>query len=98
MEFYTTLLGLEVMMDHGWIVTLTSPERMSAQLSVLAPGIEANQLPMFSIEVADVRAAHDRFTEAGVTIAYPLTVEPWGIERFFALDPSGHLINILQHA
>ncbi|MCY4666519.1 MAG: glyoxalase, partial [Rhodococcus sp.] len=31
------------------------------------------------------------------TIVYPVTEEPWGVRRFFAADPDGHVINILSH-
>ncbi|MEV1143486.1 hypothetical protein [Micromonospora sp. NPDC049799] len=33
--FYTDVLGLEVVMDHGWIVTLADPERPGVQLSLM---------------------------------------------------------------
>jgi uncharacterized glyoxalase superfamily protein PhnB len=54
-------------------------------------------LPQMSIEVADVDAVHSRAVAQGVTIVYPLTNEPWGVRRFFLVDPNGTVINVLTH-
>jgi uncharacterized glyoxalase superfamily protein PhnB len=35
--------------------------------------------------------------EWGLEIAYPLTDEPWGVRRFFVVDPSGTVLNIMSH-
>ena len=37
-KFYADLFGLEVVMDHGWIVTLASGEKAITQLSVASEG------------------------------------------------------------
>ena len=34
--FYVDVLGLEVVMDHGWIVTLADPARPEVQLSLMS--------------------------------------------------------------
>ena len=34
-EFYTDILGLEVVTDMGWVVTLASPENPTAQLTIV---------------------------------------------------------------
>jgi len=41
--------------------------------------------------------AETRVEQRGDTIVYPVTEEPWGVRRFFAADPDGHVINILSH-
>jgi predicted enzyme related to lactoylglutathione lyase len=33
----------------------------------------------------------------GRKIVYPLTDEPWGVRRFFVVDPNGAIINVLSH-
>jgi catechol 2,3-dioxygenase-like lactoylglutathione lyase family enzyme len=33
----------------------------------------------------------------GYEIVHPLTVEPWGVTRFFVRDPDGNVINIVSH-
>jgi catechol 2,3-dioxygenase-like lactoylglutathione lyase family enzyme len=34
-EFYTDILGLEVVTDMGWVVTFASPENPTAQLTII---------------------------------------------------------------
>ncbi len=34
-RLFTEIMGFEVVMDHGWIVTLADPADMSKQLSVM---------------------------------------------------------------
>lgn len=101
--FYTDVLGFQVAMDMpidaGRIVTLVSPSNPTAQLSLISrpPSASPRQEPTISIEVADVNAAHARAVAAGVRIVYPLTTEPWGVRRFFAVDPDGIVINVMSH-
>lgn len=95
--FYGDLLGLELLMDHGWFQTYGSDEQMTLQVSFGSEGGSGTPVPDLSIEVDDVEAALARFTEAGVTIEYGPASEPWGVRRFYVRDPYGKLINILQH-
>lgn len=99
--FYGDLFGLEVVMDHGWIVTLAAPaapDPARPQLSVLSEGGSGAPVPDLSIEVDDVDAAHARAVAAGHAIVYALADEPWGVRRFFVRDPFGKLVNVLSHA
>jgi hypothetical protein len=50
-RFYADILGLEVAMDLGWIVTFTSPAQMAPQLSVATEGGSGTPVPDISIEV-----------------------------------------------
>lgn len=95
--FYQDLLGLDVAMDHGWILTFAGHERQQVQVSVASAGGSGMPVPCLSIEVDDVEAVHDRARLAGFAIVYPLTDEPWGVRRFFVRDPLGNVINILSH-
>jgi catechol 2,3-dioxygenase-like lactoylglutathione lyase family enzyme len=95
--FYEGVLGLEVVMDHGWIVTFAAPGNPAAQLSVMREDASAPVAPDVSIEVDDVDAAHAAAVAAGHEIVHPLTDEPWGVRRFFVRDPAGKVINILGH-
>lgn len=95
--FYRELLGLELVMDLGWVVTLAHPGRPELQLTLLAPNPEQPPHPAVSIEVDDVNAAHAAAQAHGAEIVYPLTDEPWGVRRFFVRDPAGHVVNILAH-
>ncbi|MDW3182768.1 VOC family protein [Roseobacter sp.] len=49
------------------------------------------------MEVDDVDAVYERATSMGCTIECELTDEPWGVRRFFLLDPAGKLLSILAH-
>lgn len=96
-EFYAAVLGLEVAMDLGWIVTFAAPGNPMAQISVMREDASAPVQPDVSIEVDDVDAAHAAAQRLGCEIVHPLTNEPWGVRRFFVRDPNGKVLNILSH-
>lgn len=93
---HTEILGLRVVMDHGWIVTLADDD--GHQLSLITQDASAELNPDVSVFVDDVEAAHEAALAAGVAILHPLTVEPWGVRRFFYQDAAGRVINVGQHA
>ncbi|MNK31219.1 Glyoxalase-like domain protein [compost metagenome] len=96
--FYQDILGLEHLMDHGWIRTYGSHETsMNIQISFASQGGSGTTTPDLSIEVDDVDEAFKRIKKAGFPIIYELTNEPWGVRRFYTRDPFGNLINILSH-
>jgi catechol 2,3-dioxygenase-like lactoylglutathione lyase family enzyme len=95
--FYTEVLGLEVAMDLGWIVTFAVPGNSATQISVMGADASAPVHPDVSIEVDDVDAAHEQARRLGYEIVHPLTDEPWGVRRFFVRDPTGKVLNILSH-
>jgi catechol 2,3-dioxygenase-like lactoylglutathione lyase family enzyme len=96
--FYRDVLGLQPVMDHGWIVTLADPGRPNCQINLMTHDETAPVIPEVSIEVDDLDACHAAAVRAGAQIVHPLTDEPWGVRRFFVRDPDGHIINILSHA
>lgn len=95
--FYEELLDLEVVMDHGWIVTLASKALQTPQLSIASEGGSGTPVPDLSIEVDDVDALHRRALAMGIEVVYGIADEPWGVRRFFLRDPQGRLVNILSH-
>ncbi|WP_139997434.1 VOC family protein [Paenibacillus paridis] len=95
--FYQDVLGLDVMMDHGWIKTYGLNEEMSIQISFASQGGSDAPTPDLSIEVDDVDAAFEGMKKAGFLIEYGPVNEPWGVRRFYVRDPFGKLINILAH-
>jgi catechol 2,3-dioxygenase-like lactoylglutathione lyase family enzyme len=95
--FYKDLLGLEVLMDLGWIRTYGSGAKMTIQMSVMSEGGSGTAVPDLSIEVDNVEQALARCRKARIAIEYGPANEPWGVRRFFVRDPFGKLINILQH-
>ncbi|MGI9156569.1 MAG: VOC family protein [Marmoricola sp.] len=96
-RFYQDVVGLETVMDHGWIVTLADPARPGVQLSLMTHDETAPVTPAVSIQVDDVEAAHAAALAAGAEIVHPLTDEPWKVRRFFVRDPDGNVVNVLQH-
>jgi catechol 2,3-dioxygenase-like lactoylglutathione lyase family enzyme len=97
-RFYEDVLGLELLMDHGWIATYGSRDKMSIQISFASQGGSGTPTPDLSIEVDDLQAAYERMKRAGFPIEYGPVDEPWGVRRFFVRDPFGKLINIIAHA
>ncbi|RKN84294.1 VOC family protein [Paenibacillus ginsengarvi] len=96
-SFYEEVLGLNLLMDHGWIATYGSDVTMSVQISIASEGGSGTPTPDVSIEVDDVDAAYERMKEAGFAIEYGPADEPWGVRRFYVRDPFGKLVNILSH-
>jgi catechol 2,3-dioxygenase-like lactoylglutathione lyase family enzyme len=94
-DFFAKLLGFEVVMDLGWVVTVASPTNASAQVTII--GNEDPAAPGISVEVDDVDAVHSRAVERGMEIAYPLRDEEWGVRRFMLREPSGTMVNVLSH-
>ncbi len=95
--FYRDVLGMEVVMDQGWIVTVADPARPGLQLSFISEDASGPVVPVASLEVDDVDAAHAAAVASGAEIVHPLTDEPWGVRRFFVRDPAGHVVNVLGH-
>jgi catechol 2,3-dioxygenase-like lactoylglutathione lyase family enzyme len=96
-RFSHDVLGLEVMMDFGWIATYGSDQRMTVQVSIASEGGSGTPVPDLSIEVDDVAAALDAMRAAGFPIEYGPVDEPWGVRRFYVRDPFRKLVNILAH-
>ncbi|WP_163527274.1 VOC family protein [Halobacillus ihumii] len=96
-HFYGEVLGLEKLMDMGFIATYGSHEKMDTQVSFLSEGGSGTPVPDLSIEVDDLEEALTRMQEAGISIEYGPAEESWGVRRFFVRDPFGKLLNILIH-
>jgi uncharacterized glyoxalase superfamily protein PhnB len=94
-DFYVDLLGFEVAMDLGWVMTVTAPSNPTAQVNII--GSDDMAAPGISVEVADVDAIHAQAVERGLEIAYPLRDEEWGVRRFMLRDPSGTVVNVVSH-
>jgi catechol 2,3-dioxygenase-like lactoylglutathione lyase family enzyme len=95
--FYGHLLGMDVVMDLGWIVTFAAQERAAPQISIASEGGSGTPVPDLSIEVDNLEEIHQRMIAAGLLVEYGPTREPWGVSRFYVRDPFGRLLNILAH-
>ncbi|WP_205698228.1 VOC family protein [Conexibacter sp. SYSU D00693] len=96
--FFADVLGLEVVMDHGWVRTYAkADEPRGPQVQVMSHDASAPVVPDASVEVDDVDAAYAAVLERGDEVVHPLTDEPWGVRRFFVREPGGRVINVLTH-
>lgn len=96
--FYAEILGLDVLMDLGFIATYGSDEQMNVQISFASEGGSGTPTPDLSIEVDDLDEVLQRISKAGIAVQYGPVDEPWGVRRFYVRDPFGKLVNILMHA
>ncbi len=94
-EFFVDLLGFEVVMDLGWVVTVVDPADPTAQVTII--GNDDPAAPGISVEVDDVDAAHAAAVARDCEIVYPLRNEAWGVRRFMLKEPSGSIVNVLSH-
>ena len=95
--FYGDLLGLDIVMDHGWIITFSSKAPTVPQISIASEGGSGTIVPDLSIEVDDVDQIYQRARSMQFDIVYELNDEPWGVRRFYVRDPLGKIVNILSH-
>lgn len=95
--FYGDLLGMDLVMDHGWIVTFASTAATTPQVSIASQGGSDTPVPDLSIEVDNLDQVHGRMLAASISIEYGPVSEPWGVRRFYVRDPFGRLVNILSH-
>ncbi len=96
-RFYGDLLGLDVAMDHGWIVTYAADAQARVQVSIMSEGGAGTPVPDLSIEVDDVDAMLERAIALGFPVEYGPADEECGVRRFYTRDPYGRLVNILTH-
>ena len=97
-RFYGEALGLDMLMDMGWIATYGSGESMGVQLSVMSEGGSGTAVPDISVEVDDLKEEQARLSRAGFEPEYGPVDEPWGVRRFYVRDPFGRLVNVLVHS
>jgi uncharacterized glyoxalase superfamily protein PhnB len=95
-DFYG-LMGLEEVMNLGWVMTLASPSNPTAQLILMSRDATAPVPPDISIEVDDVDAVYAAMLDSGAEIVHPLQDEEWGVRRFFVVDPNGRVVNVVSH-
>lgn len=92
-SFYCDLLGLETVMDHGWIVTFAAPTTDGRpQVSLASEGGSGTAVPHLSVEVDNLEEVLQRARKAELKIEYGPADEPWGVRRFYVRDPFGNLI------
>jgi catechol 2,3-dioxygenase-like lactoylglutathione lyase family enzyme len=96
-HFYHDILGLEILMDHGWIKTFGNEQETRVQIGFAVQGGNSTPVPDLSIEVDNVDEVYEKMKMAGFEIVYSITNEDWNVRRFFVKDSFGNLVNILSH-
>ncbi len=95
--FYADILGLNLVMDLGWIQTYSADVQAAPQISIATEGGSGTEVPDLSIEVDNFDEVHQRVVNAALKIEYGPVTEPWGLRRFYVRDPFNRLINIIEH-
>jgi catechol 2,3-dioxygenase-like lactoylglutathione lyase family enzyme len=95
--FYAEILGLRLVMDHGWIRTFAGEGVAAPQISIATQGGSGTPVPDLSVEVDDLEEVRQRVVAHGLKIEYGPVSESWGVRRFYVRDPFGRLVNILSH-
>jgi catechol 2,3-dioxygenase-like lactoylglutathione lyase family enzyme len=88
-QFYEEILGLDQLMNHGFIATYGSHEKMAIEISFLLEGGSGTLAPDLSNEVDDLDTAVTRIKEAGIPIEYGPVEEPLGAVVFMSEIHSG---------
>ena len=74
--FYRGVLGLDVVMDHGWLRTYASDSRMRVQVSFASQGGSGTPVPDLSIEVDDLAEALRRVQASGIPSSTARSMSP----------------------
>jgi len=96
-RFYCDILGLDLLMDHGWIQTFGSNTPTTPQLSVASEGGSGTAVPDVSIEVDNFDEVYRKCIASKFAIEYGPVDEPWGVRRFYVRDPFDRLVNVMIH-
>ena len=98
-RFYADYLGLGVEeMNLGWVARYRT-EDGRASVQVVTRDATSPVDSVLSVHIGD--GVEDAYAEAqrrGYEIVHPLTLEPWGVRRFFVRDPDGNVINVVSHS
>ena len=95
--FWGDILGLDCVMDQGWIATFEGQGTQKLQISFASEGGNGTPVPAVSVEVDDLDTVLEAADRQGLAPEYGPVTEPWGVRRAFLRDPSGHLVNVMTH-
>lgn len=98
-EFYIDYLGLGTTgLDLGWVARFQAPDVPSATVQLVTRDASAPEDPAISVGVTDLDLAYEEAVNRGYEIVHPITVEPWGVRRFFVRAPDGTVVNVADHS
>ena len=98
-NFYGQFLGMRLAMDMQWVLTFASEDNPTAQITIVKSDSIGHIIHniTLSIEVSDIDSLYEKAKELGYEITYEITDEPWGVRRFWVLDPNGVTVNLMAH-
>jgi catechol 2,3-dioxygenase-like lactoylglutathione lyase family enzyme len=100
-EFYRSLLGLDVLVDHGWYAELGAGGRtlvafvQSGHETVPAVTHTAPRGVLVSLEVDDAALTYAKATALGCCVLVEL-VRELGQHHFMVSDPDGAVVDIIE--
>jgi uncharacterized glyoxalase superfamily protein PhnB len=102
--FYADLLDAEVQGDASFATVKVAGAGLAFfsidGMEQMSPGSmtgAGNGRFTIEINVDDVEARYERLLAAGITIAKPLTTQPWGRRSVWVRDPDGNIVNFYQN-
>lgn len=105
-DFYTRVLGLDVMFEADFFVLLALPGESRAAIGFVledhptsppeGPAVTPGSSAFLTLQVADAAEAHEQLVHNGAAITYGLCDEPWGQRRFGLQDPNGVYVDVVQ--
>lgn len=104
-DFYTGLLGFDIVFEASWFVYLNTAGENPQGIAFMAsdhpshpPGPETfgGNGVFFTIQVADAAAEYERLKDFGASFAYAIQDEAWGQRRFALIDPAGTWVDIVE--
>jgi predicted enzyme related to lactoylglutathione lyase len=97
-DFYAGYLGLsEEDLNLTWVTRFVVPG-VRASVQLVTRDATSPHDSVMSVHVGHgIEEAYAEAQRRGYEIVYPLTEEPWGLNRFFVRDPDGNVINITSH-
>ena len=100
-DFYTQYLGLQVLAENGWYVSVGNDKGSIAFQLPYSPFVHeclenafGGKGLLLGVVVDDVDAALAAFQAGGVTIACDMRTETSGERHFFVCDPNGIVLNV----
>lgn len=96
-SFYEDVLGLAVYREYGTDGTVSGVVFFlgGGFLEISEAQDESPPMSLW-LQVADVRAEEARLREAGVHVARPAEVMPWGLVECWANDPEGNELRLVE--
>lgn len=94
-EFYSSLLGIEVLDSSGdplAYAVMGFDEPLLAVVRNEDPAV--SEVTEFFVEVDDLEPVIDRCAEFDLEVVQEPVVHPWGLRELAVRDPSGHFIGV----